>query len=89
MRITVIFAPLFSELVRTEKCTIDVDIGTSVRGLLEIITNEFGQSLGGIIPSNNDPPGILIVRNQRIVRRLDEELSDGDSITFIVPPTGG
>lgn len=89
MKITIIFAPLFSGLVQTEECIINVESGTHVRELLDIVINEFGPGLSGIIPSNNDPPGILVVRNHRVVRDIDEELANGDSIAFIIPPSGG
>jgi|CZCA01.1.fsa_nt_gi molybdopterin converting factor small subunit len=89
MRITIIFTPLFSEQVQTEECTVNVENGTCVRQLLDILINKFGQDFRGIIPSSNDPPGILVVRNHHVVRNLDEELADGDLIDFIVPPSGG
>ena len=89
MRITIVFTPLFSGLVQTEEYVIDVESGTCVRELLDILIGKFGQGFRSVIPSSNEPPGILVVRNHRVVRNLKEKLSDGDRIGFIVPPSGG
>jgi molybdopterin converting factor small subunit len=89
MRITITFTPLFSEQVQAEECTVNVENGTCVRGLLDILIGKFGQGFRSVIPSSNEPPGILVVRNHRVVRNLKEKLSDGDRIGFIVPPSGG
>jgi molybdopterin converting factor small subunit len=89
MRITITFTPLFGEQVQTEECTVNVENGTCVRELLDILVNKFGQGFRSVIPSSNDPPGILVVLNHRVVRDLNEKLADGDLIGFIVPPSGG
>jgi hypothetical protein len=57
MRITIIFTPLFSEQVQTEECTVNVENGTCVRQLLDILINKFGQDFRALFHLVMTPQG--------------------------------
>ncbi len=89
MQITVAFAPYLHEKAGIRKSIIEVESGTNLRRLFELLAERHGRAFEDITSAVGKYSGILVLLNNEIVMCMDRQLSDGDEISFAIPLSGG
>ncbi|NLI59680.1 MAG: MoaD/ThiS family protein [Clostridium sp.] len=89
MRITVVFAPWLNERIGIKESVIQVEAGTTLRQLFDLLVERHGKGFEDIDIAVGKHSGILVLLNNEIVMDMQRLLSDGDEISFAIPLSGG
>lgn len=89
MKITVVLTPWFTEVTGVDQQVVELSEGACIEELMQILIRDFGTAFERLIVGPSRLSGMIILRNGGITKSMSEKLADGDTISFIVPLSGG
>lgn len=93
MKITVVAIGMLREYLPSKSTVIDIEDGSTVRALTEILRGSLGEVFyQRIMQNNNLAPYIIALLNGLSISMkngLDTELRDGDRLVFTIMVNGG
>jgi len=93
VRVKVKFFALLREAAGTKELEEEVEEGTTVRGLLERLSNKLPSRFRGLVFDGQEiTKNLIILVNRRGIRELnglETRLKDGDEVALLPPVSGG
>lgn len=89
MRVIAVLGSWLGETAGAGERVVEVEDGTTIGQLLRLLAERYGGALKNVIPETGEHPGILVLRNNQVTLDMSERLTDGDTISFTIPLSGG
>lgn len=91
MHIKIRFLAMFKEIVGREKISREVEVGTTIGDVLDMLAKEYGKDFRETIDKKTGQVDVntLVMLNGRNVRDTNEKLKDNDLVIITAPVGGG
>lgn len=91
MHIKIRFLAMFKEIVGREEISREVEVGTTIGDVLDMLAKEYGKDFRETIDKKTGQVDVntLVMLNGRNVRDTNEKLKDNDLVIITAPVGGG